>query len=264
MSDSMTMRGQARTAFITGASSGIGAAFARRLAREGYDLTLVARREERLAMLERELESSRGVAVHTIVADLADPAGLEKVEQSVASLPRLDLLISSAGFGARGDFAGVDIGRQSAMIRLHVLAATRLTHAALPGMVQRGQGEIIHVASLSAFVVVRGDAVYNATKAYLVTFSRTLHEELRGSGVQIQALCPGFTRTELHAAEHLPDSDLTRIPAILWSSAEEVVESSLRSLARGQVVCVPGWKNRVILLLARLGVISLVLRAARP
>jgi len=258
----MLERRERKEALITGASSGIGAAFARRLAAEGYDLTLVARREERLAALAGELGATYGIAVRHLPADLADPTGLEQVERQVASLPDLDLLINNAGFGARGDFAETDVRRQSEMIQLHVLAATRLTRAALPDMMRRRQGGIIQVASLAAFVTLPGDAVYNATKAYLVSFSRTLHEELRGTGVRVQALCPGFTRTEFHAAEHLSESELARIPAFLWSPAEEVVAASLRALARGQVVCVPGWKNRVILTLARMGVVRLLLRVA--
>jgi uncharacterized protein len=254
--------GQRKTALITGASSGIGAAFARRLAADGYDLFLVGRREERLALLAGELESLHSVVVRHLAADLSEPTDLEQVEQQVVALPHLDLLINSAGFGARGEFAGTDIDRQSAMIRLHVVAATRLTRVVLPGMILRGQGGIVNVASLAAFVSLPGDAVYNATKAYLVSFSRTLHEELRGTGVRVQALCPGFTRSEFHAAQHLPESDLARIPAILWSPAAEVVASSLRALALGQVLCVPGWKNRVIIVLARLGVVNLLLRAA--
>jgi short-subunit dehydrogenase len=276
-------RGQGKMALITGASSGIGAAFARRLAALHYDLILVSRREERLAALADELESMHlggagpamagqqpgeagdagaGIVIRCLAVDLSEPEGVRRVEQEVASLPALNLLISSAGFGARGDFAESDIRRQNEMIQLHVVAATRLTRAVLPGMLRRGQGGIVNVASLAAFAALPGDAVYNATKAYLVSFTRTLHEELRGSGVRVQALCPGFTRTELHSAQQLPESELARIPAFLWSSADEVVDASLRALAQDRVICVPGWKNRAILMLARLGVVNLLLRAA--
>jgi short-subunit dehydrogenase len=251
-----------KMALITGASSGIGAAFARRLAADGYDLTLVARREERLAVLAGELGEHYGAVVQCLLADLSESAALEQVEQRVAALPELDLLINNAGFGTRGSFAESDVRRQSQMIQLHVVASTRLTHAALPGMVARRHGGIINVASLAAFIALPGDAVYNATKAYLVSFSRTLREELKGTGVRVQALCPGFTRTELHSAQGLPESELARVPAMLWLRAEEVVGASLRSLGRNQAICVPGWKNRVILYLARLGVVELALRIA--
>jgi hypothetical protein len=259
----MVERRQGKTALITGASSGIGAAFARRLAAEGCDLILVARREERLAALAGELGAHHGgVVVQCLAADLTDSAGLERVERCIASLEAVDLLVNSAGFAARGNFVEVDPRRQLEMIQLHVVASVRLTRAALPGMIRRRHGGIINVASLAAFIPVPGDATYSATKAYLVIFSQALHEELRGTGVRVQALCPGFTRTEFHSAGQLPEADLARIPAMLWSPAEEVVAASLQALARGQVVCVPGWKNRVILALARMGVVRLLLRVA--
>jgi hypothetical protein len=258
----MLERGQRKIALITGASSGIGAAFARRLAAEGYGLILVARREERLASLAAELGRQHGVAVQPLAADLTDPGGVAEVEKCVASREPIDLLINSAGFGARGDFVEADFPRQLEMIELHVLASVRLARAVLPGMLDRDRGGIINVASLAAFIPLPGDATYSATKAYLVSFSQALHEELRGTGVRVQALCPGFTQTEFHSVEQLPESDLARIPAMLWSPADEVVAASLRALARDSVVCVPGWKNRVIVALARLGVVRVLLRAA--
>jgi len=253
---------QGKTALITGASSGLGAAFARRLAADGHDLILVARREERLATLASELAARHGVHAHSVVADLSDPAGVRRVEEYVESLDILDLLINNAGFGARGDFAGTDLGRQIEMIQLHVVACVRLARAALPGMIVRNHGGIINVASLAAFIPLPGDATYGATKAFLVSFSQALHEELRSTAVRVQALCPGFIRTELHSSGQLPETDLARIPAMLWSPADEVVAESLRALARGQVVCVPGWKNRLIVMLARMGVVRLLLRVA--
>lgn len=253
---------QGKAALITGASSGIGAAFARRLAADGYDLVLVARREERLAVLADELGARHGVVVQSLAADLSDPAGVGRVERRVQSLDELDLLINNAGFGARGYFAEADLCEQLKMIQLHVLASVRLARAVLPGMIERDRGGIINVASLEAFIPLPGDATYGATKAFLVTFSQALHEELRETGVRVQALCPGFTRTEFHGVEQVPESDLSRIPAMLWSPADEVVAASLRALPRGPVVCVPGWKNRVIVALARLGVVRVLLRAA--
>jgi hypothetical protein len=253
---------QERAALITGASSGIGAAFARRLAADGYDLVLVARREERLAVLADELGARHGVVVQSLAADLSDPTGVGRLERRVQSLDELDLLINNAGFGARGYFAEADLCEQLKMIQLHVLASVRLTRAALPQMIRRDRGGIINVASLAAFIALPGDATYGATKAYLVSFSQALHEELRGTGVCVQALCPGFTRTEFHSAEQLPESDLARIPAVLWLQADEVVAASLRGVTKGTVVCVPGWKNRLILALARTGVVRLFLRVA--
>jgi uncharacterized protein len=252
-----------KTALVTGASSGLGAAFARRLAVENYDLVLVARRSDRLQELARELAARYEVGVRCMTADLADPAGVEQVEECVRSLGGLDLLINNAGFGASGVFAEADLRPQLEMIRLHVVASVRLARAALPGMIERGRGGIINVASLAALIPVPGDATYSATKAFLITFSQALHEELRGRDVRVQALCPGFMRTELHGIAGLPEADLARIPAPLWSQAENVAAESLRALARDQVICVPGWRNRCVVALARLGVVKLVLQAAR-
>jgi uncharacterized protein len=256
----MLEQGQGKTALVTGASSGIGAAFARRLAADGYDLILVARREERLAALASELGRRYGVAAQPLAADLTEPTCLEEVEKCVASRVPLDLLVNSAGFGARGDFVQVDLDRQIEMIQLHVLASVRLTRAVLPGMLERNRGGIINVTSLTAFIPLPGDATYSATKAYLVSFSQALHEELRGTGVGVQALCPGFTRTEFHSVEQLPESDLARIPAMFWSHADEVVRASLQAIAGGSAVCVPGWRNRMIVALARTGVLRPLLR----
>jgi hypothetical protein len=146
------------------------------------------------------------------------------------------------------------------MIQLHVLASVRLAWAVLPGMLERNRGGIINVTSLTAFIPLPGDATYSATKAYLVSFSQALHEELRGTGVRVQALCPGFTRTEFHSVEQLPESDLARIPAMFWSHADEVVRASLQAMAGGSAVCVPGWRNRMIVALARTGVLRPLLR----
>ncbi len=256
--------GEGRTALITGASSGIGAAFARQLAGRGYDLLLVARREGRLAALSAELEARHGVTAGYLVADLAHPDGVGKVEQHIARCEPLHLLVNNAGFGATGAFSQADLERQTEMIHLHVVASVRLARAALPGMIARGAGAIVNVASVLAFVPLAGDATYCATKSYLVAFTQALQAELRGTGVRVQALCPGLTRTEFHHPEHLPQFGRYQVPAALWSTAEQVAAASLEALARGQLICIPGWRNRAIVALARLGVVGLALRVIRP
>ncbi len=235
------------TALITGGSSGIGAAFARKLAAAGYDLVLVARREDRLAALADELTQAHRVRVEPLPADLTLEADVERVAGRIADLPTLDLLINNAGFGAEGRFALADLDPQLAMIRLHVLASVRLTRAALPGMLARGRGGIINVASLAGFMALPGAATYCATKGYLITFSRALQDELRGTGVRVQALCPGFTRTEFHGRQ--ASSAASRVPGFLWMSADAVAEASLRALARGRTICIPAWGNRLLKLL---------------
>ena len=232
------------TALITGASSGIGAAFARKLAALGYDLTLVARRGDRLAALAAELEAAYGIRAEVLIADLTDEDDVERVAGAIAAIPSLELLVNNAGMGAEGRFYQADIGPQLDMIRLHVLASVRLARAALPGMVDRGRGGIINVASVAGFMALPENVNYCATKGYLITFSKALQLELAGTGVRVQALCPGFTHTEFH--DDLREFDKARTPKILWMPAEAVVEASLRGLARGEVVSIPGIGNRLI------------------
>lgn len=242
------MSNQRPLALITGASAGIGAAFARALAARGHDLVLVARGRARLEALAAELRERAGAQVEVLPADLADPTSLAQVEQ-VASARPLDLLVNNAGFGHGTDFLESDADAHEAMIRLHVVASVRLARAAVPPMKQRGRGAVINVASVAGFLPRAGSVTYGATKGYLTFFSEALAQELRGTGVRVQALCPGLTHTEFHQRAHM---DMSGKPGWLWMGAEEVVDRSLVALERGKVVCVPGLKNRVALAVARM------------
>ncbi len=159
---------------------------------------------------------------------------------------RLELLVNNAGFGTTGPFATLDPDREEAEIRLNVIALVRLTRAALPGMIARGRGAIINVSSLAAFVPGPYDAAYGATKAFVNSFTEALHEEIRDTGVRVQALCPGFTHTEFQQRAGI---DVSRLPAWVWMTPEAVVDASLSALQRGQVVCVPGLVNRLLAML---------------
>lgn len=250
----------AGTALVTGASSGLGAAFSRALASQGYGLILVARREERLTALAAELRDHHHVSAEPLVADLASPSGVELVEARIAELPTLDLLVNNAGFGTTGTFADVRLGKHLDMIHVHVVASVRLCHAALPGMIARGSGGIINVSSVAAVMPQGGHVTYCATKAYLRVFSETLRTELKGTGVQVQALVPGFTYTEFHDQPELEGFDRSQVPEALWMSAERVVEASLKALGRDRGVCIPGFRNRVLVALAWTGLPSLIWR----
>lgn len=232
-----------RRAWVTGASTGIGAAFARRLAKDRFDLALVARSRDRLSELADELAEAHGIACEVMAADLTVAADLERVAAALAGDGGLDLLVNNAGFGTIGAFADLDPGREEEEIRLNVVALTRLTRAALPGMVRRGHGAIINVSSLAAFQPAPLNATYGATKAFVNSFTESLHEELRGSGVRVQALCPGFTRTEFQERAGI---DTSGIPSFAWMTAAAVVDSSLAGLERGEVLCVPGFGNRLL------------------
>ena len=235
-----------RRALVTGASTGLGAVFATALARQQYDLAIVARNRERLEALAGRLQQSYGIAVEVIVADLTQVTALRTVEKHVAGDYALELLVNNAGFGTTGPFARLDPDQEEAEIRLNVLALVRLTRAALPGMIARGRGAIINVSSLAAFAPGPYDATYSATKAFVNSFSEALYEELCGTGVHVQTLCPGFTHTEFQQRAGI---DIAKIPTFAWMTPEAVVDASLRALQRRQVVCVPGLGNRLLALL---------------
>ena len=226
-------------ALVTGASSGIGAAFARKLAARGYGLLLVARRRDRLEELGSELGNAEIIA-----ADLTDGAQLRRLEERIAGETHLELLVNNAGFGTLGRFWEADLESQDRMHRLHILAVARLTHAALPGMVSRGRGAVINVSSVAAFFHNPFNVSYGATKAWMNSFTEALSVELRsvGSPVRVQALCPGFTTSEFHDTLGI---DRDAIPRWLWMPADYVVESSLRGLDRGSIIVIPGWIYRL-------------------
>ncbi len=239
------------TALITGASSGLGAEFARQLAARGHALILVARRADRLGALANELREQHGVAVEVLVADLSSPADTERVQARLRECDDLTLLINNAGFGTVGRFAEVELHKTVSMINVHVTAAARLAHAALPGMQRRRRGAIINVSSVAGFVPRAGSVNYGATKAFLTAFSEALHNEVAGTGVSVQALCPGFTYTEFHDTPEFRHDFRSAIPGFLWMNADAVVRISLEALPGGRAVVVPGWRNRALLALTR-------------
>jgi short-subunit dehydrogenase len=230
------------TALVTGASAGLGRVFAERLAADGHDLVVVARDEGRLQTLAAHVGKRHRAHVEVLPADLSRRKGLRAVEERIAALPPLALLVNNAGFGTAGAFAELDVEGEEDEIRLNVLALVRLTRAALPAMLARGRGAIINVSSMAGFQPGPYSATYAATKAYVTSFTESLAEELRDTGVHVQALCPGFTRTEFQERAGIDVSDL---PEVAWMSAEDVVESSLVALLRGEIIHVPGRANKV-------------------
>lgn len=237
-------------AVVTGATAGIGREFAEQLGGRGYDLMLVARDRQRLDDTAAALAAAHGVEAEAFPADLSRDDDVTRLAQRLADSPRLGLLVNNAGFGSRGRLANADAATQEAMVRLHVLAPMRLTRSALPVLLARRAGGVINVSSVAGFVYSAGNVNYCATKAYLTTFSEGLAAELHGSGVQVQALCPGFTRTEFHARIPGP---VERYPPFAWLSAHSVVAYSLRCLDRGgPVVCIPGGRWRMAVRALRL------------
>jgi hypothetical protein len=233
-------------ALVTGASSGFGEVFARKLAARGYDLILVARREDRL----RALASSLSVHVDVVAADLATEEGVASVERAIVECPGLELLVNNAGFGTLGRFWEADLRGQQDMHLVHVMATVRLTHAALKAIVPRGRGGVINVSSVAGFGQSEGNVSYCATKSWTNSFSLGLDIELRGlkSPVKVQALCPGFTITEFHDTLGVDRGD---IPRFLWLKADFVVEESLRGFDRGKALVIPDWKYKFVVSLMR-------------
>ena len=255
------IRRGAGTAFITGASSGIGAAFAQTLASRGHGLILTARREGRLQTLAEDLQARFGVHAEVVPADLTSDDDLDRLERLVAGRTDLSYLINNAGFGTTGRFFDVEATKPRNMLRVHCEAAMRLSHSALPGMIDRGRAAIINVSSVAAFVPSGGSAMYGSTKMFLVAFSQALAMELRDTEVRVQALCPGFTYTEFHdTPEFKARWDRADIPKWLWLSAERVVDMSLRALDRNKPVCVTGFRYKLIIALARNPLMRPVLR----
>lgn len=248
------------TALITGASSGIGAAFARALAAQGHDLVLVARRAALLKSIADELGEKFHVKAQAFPADLSLSTDIERVEKKIAEIGDLEILINNAGFGVPGRFAEIEAEKNVAMIQVHVIATVRLCRAALPGMIARGRGSIINVSSIAAFMASPRNATYCATKAYLNLFSEALQDELKGTGVRVQALCPGLTRTEFHDQPGY-GSYKTKLPEFFWMSAEDVVRKSLDALKKGRVICVRGFRNRLIVAAIRNRLCAFVVKA---
>jgi short-subunit dehydrogenase len=230
----------AGTALITGASSGIGLELAKLFARDGYDLVLVARRREKLEALGAELGQRHGIRFRVIAADLADPAAPAEIMRQVgAASVTVDVLVNNAGFGELGAFVKTDLDTAGRMIEVNVTALTALTKLFLPGMLARRRGRILNVASTAGFAPGPLMAVYYATKAYVISLSEALAEELRGSGVSVTVLCPGPTLTEFQEVAHMQSTRLFRLPGVVMSG-ESVAMAGYAGLMRGKRMVVPG------------------------
>jgi len=234
-------------AVITGASSGIGASFARKLAGRGYDLLLAARREDRLRALATEIADLHKVKVEPVCVDLTNDADRDRLAERIRHAADLGVLVNNAGFGTMGYFFETDVRGQEKMHRLHVLNTVSLTHAALANLEPRAKAGtgVINVSSVAGFGMSPDNVSYCATKTWMNAFTQGLAIELgtRNSPVKVQALCPGFTLSEFHDVLGM---DRGRIPASLWMTPDFVVEESLRGFDRGKVFVVPGWRYKVM------------------
>lgn len=247
------------TCLVTGASSGIGVEIARELARRGHGLTLVARRESRLRELATELHGRHRVRVEVIAADLADEQARSRIAPTIAERGlTVAVLVNNAGFGTQGPVHRRDVGRadrEIALVRTNVEAVVDLCTTFLPGMVERGHGAVLNVASTAAFQPLPGQAAYAASKAFVVSYTEALRGELAGTGVTATVLCPGPVETEfaaVSAGDTGGEHATSVLPKVMWVSAGDVARAAVDGLARGRAVVIPGTVNRLGALGARL------------
>jgi short-subunit dehydrogenase len=249
----VTRDGTGRTALVTGASAGIGMAFARILGERGFDLVITARRTGRLEHLANELESQSGITAHVMPADLARPDTARQLVQSLEQRRiAIDMLINNAGIGIAGQYRDISWDRHSEFIQLMVTAPCQLIHHLLPGMIRRGYGRIVNVSSVAGLIPGGArSSLYGASKAFLISFTQALHSEQRRTGVHLSALCPGFTRTEFHDVSGTREA-MNRLPEFLWLDATKVAEEGYKAVMRNQPICVPGLQYKTIVGLSRL------------
>lgn len=244
-------------AVVTGASSGIGAAFARKLAREGQDLLLVARREQRLRSLADELARD-GASCEILPCDLSDPVARAALCEDLRARPSLRTLVHNAGFGVTGPVGVADPARLEDMAQVHVNATIALTSAVAPRLREARDGRIVVVSSIAGWLFGAGSATYCATKAFETSYTRSLARELRPFGVRALALCPGYTRTEFHDTPEYADWDRSTVPSWMWDTPESVVVQAWRDLGRGKALCVPGLVNKLVVFSMATGVLGIV------
>jgi uncharacterized protein len=224
------------TALVTGASGGMGAVYAERLAQRGYDLILVARTADKLNVLAKRLSDETGRGVQVVPADLGDKADLARVEDILRRDASITLLVNNAGQGSAAPLLASDVDRMEAMIALNVIALTRLTYAAVPGFVERGGGTIINISSIAALTPDILNGVYGGSKSFVLTFSRSLQHELADKGVRVQAVVPGVTATDFWPAVGVP---VTQYPQQIVMSAADMVDAALAGLDLGESVTLP-------------------------
>ncbi|WP_261571227.1 SDR family NAD(P)-dependent oxidoreductase [Frankia gtarii] len=255
---------QGQTAVITGASTGIGAVFARELAARGADVVLVARSIDRLQVVAEEITARHPVRAEVVAVDLRDPGAVDVVAERVAAAGgRVDLLVNNAGFATHGDLVGADPVRLADQVRLNCVAVVALTARFLPAMVARGQGAVVNVASTAAFQPLPHMAVYGASKAFVLSFSEALWAEARPAGVRVLALCPGATETPFFDVVGTRDSVVGAV-----RTPEQVVAAALRALERGRPVAIDGRRNALLArggrLLSRRMLVRIAERTMRP
>lgn len=234
-----------KTAVITGATSGIGEAFARKFAEQGYDLVITGRRQAKIDAVAEQIRQKYGVNVDVFLAELSEEEGVREVVSYIKG-QEIEILVNNAGFGANSLYQISDLAVMEQLAKVNVLAPMELIHAVLPSMVERDKGTIINISSESVYMIVPKNAVYSGAKAFLKSFTEGLYLDLMGTGVRVMALCPGLTHTDFHEKMGMDKSRQTDRGQIKWMSPDEVVEIALNDLEKGKVICIPGKHTKML------------------
>jgi short-subunit dehydrogenase len=238
-------------ALITGATSGIGKAFAERFAALGYDLILTGRRRQIITEVARKIKKTYRINVTVIIAELTSERGINSVITAIRKTERLSVLVNNAGYGVEGLFKSLQVREHLDMMTVHMNAPMRFMHAALPLMIAQKNGIIINVSSLGAFAPAPINGIYGGTKSFLIVLTESIHMEVRRHGVRVQALCPGFTHTDFHGKMGV-EEELNKNKGVVWMTPEWVTQISLKYLKKGKVVCIPGFNNKILYVLTRI------------
>lgn len=234
-----------KTACITGATSGIGAAFAEKFAQLGYNLVVTGRQKEKIEAEAERIRQNYRVSVEVILAELSEAEGIKRVTDSMKRR-EIEVLVNNAGFGANSLYQVSDLSVMEQLAKVNVLAPMELIHAVLPGMVERGSGTVINISSESVYMIVPKNAVYSGAKSFLKSFIEGLHLDLMGTGVRVMAVCPGLTHTDFHEKMGMVKARQIDRGQIKWMSPGEVVETALRDLEKGKVICIPGTHTKLL------------------
>ncbi len=236
---------QNKTAVITGATSGIGAAYAKRFAGQGYDLVITGRRREKIEALAKNIRKECHVRVEVVLAELSEKEEIRKVIE-VMQEKQVEILVNNAGFGANSLFYECDLEVAEQLASVSVIAPMELIRAVLPDMVKKKSGTIINISSESVYMIVPKNSVYSGSKAFLKSFTEGLHVDLTGIGIRVQAVCPGLIHTDFHEKMGMEKSRQTNKGIVSWMSPEEVVTCSLKDLQKGKVICIPGFHTKLM------------------
>jgi short-subunit dehydrogenase len=237
-----------QTALVTGATSGIGRAYAECFAKEGYNLIITGRRMDKLNDLARKLREECGICVRIIKAELSEDQNIQKLIKVIESHDNISVLVNNAGFGSGVEFCKNNLADHMRMLQVHVVVSVKLVYAVLPHMINRKEGTIINVSSLGAYMPAPGSSMYSATKLFLKSFTESLYMEVHQHGIKVQCICPGFTHTDFH--ERRGNSKIKQTGSLMWMEADAVVAESMKSLKKKTIVCVPGVINKLLIIAA--------------